>query len=493
VKTKKYNRVLGLVLTMCMVLSMIPFTAMTANAMESSDVIQKSNYNDICKNGGVDGADLHIYDNNGFCSCGAYEPAKYGPGTEEYEKGDYFFEIENAGQLFWFAQNWNNGTIDQYAENGFYAVKLVNDIELNPDYVFNSDGTFTGGESPREWTPIMNFDLKHFLGQNHTISGLYINQPETDYVGLFGAKNGYIIKELTLTNGYVSGKEYVGSILGYGEGVGIERCISDVTIVAVTGSYVGGIAGCIDGGYVDECINKGNVTGLKYHSGILGGENGFVYNSYNIGTISVRGNAITGADYKNCYFLDIYDFDDGGKTAEQFASGEVAYLLNANDDREEDEWFQTCGEGTPSFSGETVYQVDKYSCDTSVEPIKAYSNTNEAIYDDHIYSNACDKTCDVCGNVREVPDHVYEDGICTGCGAWKFDLGDVNCDGEVVINDATLVQKYLAHIEFLTDVQKNLADVNGDGIISIRDATYIQMYAVKMIEEFPFPKEETNQ
>ena len=39
---------------------------------------------------------------------------------------------------------------------------------------------------------------------------------------------------------------------------------------------------------------------------------------------------------------------------------------------------------------------------------------------------------------------------------------------------ATLVQKYIAHLEDLTDQQKRLADVDGDGEITILDATEIQ-------------------
>lgn len=63
-----------------------------------------------------------------------------------------------------------------------------------------------------------------------------------------------------------------------------------------------------------------------------------------------------------------------------------------------------------------------------------------------------------------------------------FTVGDVNADGTVSIQDATSIQKYLAHLETLTEAQKTLADVNSDGKISIRDVTYIQMYVAKMIE-----------
>ena len=63
-------------------------------------------------------------------------------------------------------------------------------------------------------------------------------------------------------------------------------------------------------------------------------------------------------------------------------------------------------------------------------------------------------------------------------------IGDVNGDGKIDINDATLIQKYLADLEKLTDEQKAAADVNGDGKIDINDATLIQKYVAELIKEF---------
>ena len=54
-------------------------------------------------------------------------------------------------------------------------------------------------------------------------------------------------------------------------------------------------------------------------------------------------------------------------------------------------------------------------------------------------------------------------------------IGDIDLDGEVTITDATLLQKYLAEIETLTDEQLSVADANADGHVDIKDATYIQL------------------
>ena len=60
-------------------------------------------------------------------------------------------------------------------------------------------------------------------------------------------------------------------------------------------------------------------------------------------------------------------------------------------------------------------------------------------------------------------------------------IGDVDGDGEVTVMDATLVQKYIASLETLTDSQLNVADVNGDGEISVLDATQIQKIVVNHV------------
>lgn len=55
-------------------------------------------------------------------------------------------------------------------------------------------------------------------------------------------------------------------------------------------------------------------------------------------------------------------------------------------------------------------------------------------------------------------------------------LGDANLDGAVKIQDATLIQKFLANFVTLEELQKKVADVNGDSTISIKDVTAIQKY-----------------
>lgn len=67
----------------------------------------------------------------------------------------------------------------------------------------------------------------------------------------------------------------------------------------------------------------------------------------------------------------------------------------------------------------------------------------------------------------------------------KYELGDVDRDGEITVSDATEIQRSLALFTELDEEQTLLADVNNDGCISITDATYIQMYVAKIIDKLP--------
>ena len=62
-------------------------------------------------------------------------------------------------------------------------------------------------------------------------------------------------------------------------------------------------------------------------------------------------------------------------------------------------------------------------------------------------------------------------------------MGDVNLDDDVSIVDATIIQRYLAGLDQLSDQAKLLADVNQNGDVDIVDATYIQRYLAALTAE----------
>ena len=60
----------------------------------------------------------------------------------------------------------------------------------------------------------------------------------------------------------------------------------------------------------------------------------------------------------------------------------------------------------------------------------------------------------------------------------KYLLGDADTDGEILINDATVIQRVLAHLPVASFDERN-ADVNGDEL-DISDATQIQRYIAEL-------------
>ena len=70
---------------------------------------------------------------------------------------------------------------------------------------------------------------------------------------------------------------------------------------------------------------------------------------------------------------------------------------------------------------------------------------------------------------------------------YSFIYGDADCDGEITILDATVIQRILVNMEW-ENFNVKAADVDGKGL-DIIDATLIQRYLVNMIERFPVEKD----
>lgn len=92
------------------------------------------------------------------------------------------------------------------------------------------------------------------------------------------------------------------------------------------------------------------------------------------------------------------------------------------------------------------------------------------------------------GNVLDSPtsgeiaiNYIIVEGTEKGQG--KDLRGDADCNGVVTINDATMIQMYLAHLITLSEQGKKNASIDSKGQISISCATIIQQYLAKLIPE----------
>ena len=185
--------------------------------------------------------------------------------------------------------------------------------------------------------------------------------------------------------------------------------------------------------------------------GVCGCSTELILNCYNIGTVTA---ASSGADIsgicgynfgpiKNCYHLADTEDENGGKTAAQFASGEIAYLLSQGCTVGEGEdavtysgsvWGQALGGNGDTYpvldSTKRVYQVDKYDgCEGKPgSSTKIYSNQSTSIYEEHKYeADTTDSTkhkCSICNGTEEhsFAYELVENGnaikaTCSECGA----------------------------------------------------------------------------
>ena len=128
-------------------------------------------------------------------------------------------------------------------------------------------------ESPSMgWNPVgsSSAPFKGILdGNGKTISGLWIDRPNTDNVGLIAYGSYATIKNLILKSVNIEGKDYVGAIIGYCSFCNIMKC--DLSGNIFGNSYVGG---CIGNGsqdnYLSDISSMTIVKGENYTGGIIG-------------------------------------------------------------------------------------------------------------------------------------------------------------------------------------------------------------------------------
>ena len=182
---------------------------------------------------------------------------------------DGVYQLSNAAELAWFADEVNNGSVDLNAA-------LTANINLNG----------------RTWTGIGAYNNQYagtFDGNNHVVSGLVGKS------GLFDYLAGGTIRNLVVS-GAISGGSFTGLLAGVSAGT-VENCFTMGSILR-TDSYGanGGLIGRADKGSVVR--NSGSsakvscsIPGLYAElnmGGLIGNLYGTVENSYATGSVTVQ-------------------------------------------------------------------------------------------------------------------------------------------------------------------------------------------------------------
>ncbi|MCQ2060984.1 MAG: hypothetical protein MJY47_05285 [Fibrobacter sp.] len=205
------------------------------------------------------------------------------------------YQIGTCGDLYKFAEMVNGG------ETGING-RLTADICLNAcgegESVLKANGTLSDNASNfTQWTPIGTSEKPYtgtFDGNGHTIRGLYVNDGDAEYVGLFGyIDESAKVQNVGVVDSYFKGSLYVGGVVGYND----DGTVSNVyNAGAVNGEwYVGGVVGFNYDGTVSNVYNTGSVSGYYEVGGVVGyNMDGSVSNVYNTGSVSGTGNHVGG-------------------------------------------------------------------------------------------------------------------------------------------------------------------------------------------------------
>lgn len=119
-----------------------------------------------------------------------------------------------------------------------------------------------------------------FDGGGYVVEGLYVDRPESTYVGVFGYSEGDV-RDAGLEDAYVSGGFNTAGVVGVNTG--------DVRRVYVSGEVVGdtnigGVVGANEGG-VRQVYSAGEVVGEETVGGVLGLNAGSVEEAYSVARV----------------------------------------------------------------------------------------------------------------------------------------------------------------------------------------------------------------
>lgn len=237
--------------------------------------------------------EVNPYDSNGFKTSGTSADADY---YQPAKLVDGYYEIDNAGKMFWFAKQVNAG-------NGTINAKVTKDIDMcgNTHTDFPGIGYYISGADNKALSG--NFD-----GQGHRIYNCNITSTTGGWgSGLIAHADGAskFIKDFTL-EGTITAKcnSYAGGALGYiARGYTVSGITSSVTFNS----------SCIKSAGVVGFINQGSISKCRFN-GTLNASNSWVG--------GIVGELAANVTMSNCLFdgtiNSTYDKNDlglGGITA----------------------------------------------------------------------------------------------------------------------------------------------------------------------------------
>jgi len=200
---------------------------------------------------------------------------------------------------------------------------MANDLTAYYELGGDIDASATSGwNAGAGFAPVGVYSGASFTGQldgkGYTIDGLFINRPSTSEVALFGGtKTVGQIKNVNLTSMDITGKNYVGALVGGCDSDTIENCYSTGSITG--DDWVGGLIGAWIGTSITFCNSSCTATGISSVGGFTGSANGgTISRCYATGAVV----GVSGVDTKVGGFVGWVD--SGGTVEECYATGSVS-------------------------------------------------------------------------------------------------------------------------------------------------------------------------
>ncbi len=217
------------------------------------------------------------------------------------DQGLSLVELDSDGVTDWDSQSESTLDTDLEIVDGIYQISSAIGLKMFADLVNGGETSLNAklmrdinlnGSADDQWTPIGG-DLNRyggtFDGCGYEVSGLYIDNGDLYYQGLFGFVNGATISNLGVA-GSVTGNQPVGGVVGSANSTTVVNCYNKA---AVTGSFnAGGIVGVASysGTIIANCYNLGSISGTSGSGrigGIVGGiDSGLITSCYSAAAVS---------------------------------------------------------------------------------------------------------------------------------------------------------------------------------------------------------------
>jgi len=240
--------------------------------------------------------------------------SQLGSNLADFSARDFRLNTANASFLRANSGDGSDGNayqiVDLYGLQGIASRSLLSShFALSNNIDASGTANWNGGAG---FVPIGDWSNRYtgsFDGQGHSINGLTINRPNTDYVGLFGVISASQISNIGLTNATITGQLGVGGLVG--QGLNNSR-ISHSSAQGDFSAYLngGGLAGNFDG-TIEHSHSVGTVDASEISGGLVGRLVGQISDSYS--TASVKGDFGGG----------LVGIMNGGQISRSYATGQV--------------------------------------------------------------------------------------------------------------------------------------------------------------------------